>query len=46
MDWADKAEDELNEELELGLISKEQFKNKMRMLREEVREDSFYPDNY
>jgi len=42
MDWADRAEEELQDQLADGEITKDQFKRLMRELRQEVQESGLY----
>lgn len=39
--WADKAVEELETELEQGLISQEEFKEQMRDINAELRDEAF-----
>lgn len=42
MDWADKAEEELHDQLSDGEITKQQFDRYMKELRQEARDSGEY----
>lgn len=44
MNWSDKAARELDEMLELGQITSEEYRKAMRQLQDEMKEDSYYPE--